>query len=334
MLNPMLEPEDNSSEKLANPAGISPKHFSSQQNLLAGTNWYHYLRFLFMLLYWVAGWFTVSVVVFLRRDFGERYLSWPNLYAGYSVVFLFAFVGNAAFAAVSQTGFSGLMIAFYLFFIGLSFYHRFIIWRRRQQGVLWYSFYEGTSHIEALIDLLPQEFPAQLKPSDAVIKTWIEPLILGLVGFALSQIDPATGSWLILCAIAFFIRERIEYWNTWQQVLNQIDGIIQGQFMHAALKGAPPEATQGFTLPAAAAKLLDVAAMQPNASRYLQSEIAQAYDVQAPAGATFSGWQPPQADEPPAIGEAPTARPVSFYDGLSEQELAMLHRKDDNESEI
>jgi 1,4-dihydroxy-2-naphthoate octaprenyltransferase len=51
------------------------------------------------LLSLITSFFSISVVVFTRRDFGERYLGLINLYMGYlymgySVVASFMFLGN------------------------------------------------------------------------------------------------------------------------------------------------------------------------------------------------------------------------------------------------
>ena len=42
----------------------------------------------------VSGCFAISVVPFIRKDFGERYLGWLNLFFGYTVVANFFFLGN------------------------------------------------------------------------------------------------------------------------------------------------------------------------------------------------------------------------------------------------
>src|ERR1039457_1624984 len=41
----------------------------------------------------VCSWFVLSVVPFLRRNFGERFLSWGNLWFGYTAVATFMFIG-------------------------------------------------------------------------------------------------------------------------------------------------------------------------------------------------------------------------------------------------
>ena len=42
----------------------------------------------------VSGCFAISVVPFIRKDFGERYLGWLNLFFGYTVVANFTFLGS------------------------------------------------------------------------------------------------------------------------------------------------------------------------------------------------------------------------------------------------
>ncbi len=43
----------------------------------------------------ITGIFSVTVVPFIRKDMGERYLSWLNLYFGYSFLGIYILVGGA-----------------------------------------------------------------------------------------------------------------------------------------------------------------------------------------------------------------------------------------------
>ena len=47
-----------------------------------------------MLIHFVLSWFVMSVVVFLRKDYGSRYLSWINILFGMFAVSLFTGLGN------------------------------------------------------------------------------------------------------------------------------------------------------------------------------------------------------------------------------------------------
>src|SRR5580704_13754617 len=96
------------------------------------------------LLSLVSSWFTVSFVVFLRKEFGERYLSWINLFFGYTVVANIAFLGGLVGMA-SGRGFPLLMMLFWLAFIAASFDHRWKIARKNKACVEWHSMSHGTS---------------------------------------------------------------------------------------------------------------------------------------------------------------------------------------------
>src|SRR5215467_15532087 len=84
--------------------------------------------------------FAVSVVPFIRRDMGERYFGWLNLFFGYMVVANFTFLGSLFFHGPSQ-----LMTLFWMAFIGASLWHRYQIAKKNAAGVQWHSMHMGTS---------------------------------------------------------------------------------------------------------------------------------------------------------------------------------------------
>ena len=77
----------------------------------------------------ISGCFAISVVPFIRKDFGERYLSWLNLFFGYTVVANFTFLGSI-FATLVRWNGQQFMMLFWLAFIAMSVYRRWEISRR------------------------------------------------------------------------------------------------------------------------------------------------------------------------------------------------------------
>lgn len=325
----------------------NPQGFFRRQNLLAGANWFLFLQAILSFVYWVAGWFSMSVVVFLRKDFGERYLSWLNLFAAYSVVWLFA--GINAFLWVfsqaddSSVNFSGTMFTVYGLFILTSFYHRFAIWLRLRRGELWHSFYEGTSFLLPLTERLVARLFRSLedtvfgqymapRASAEVVHKWVEPVFLLLLGLIMSPIDTATSGWLIISSIAFWVREQVEYFMVRQFVLDQVDSLIQGQFMQAALNGATPEESRGFTMSPSAVKLLNAAAEEPAARRYLQPEVSEAYGLLSPAEQDLLDAMPKarpmpmprERKEEEMYAQPPDEPEIPLLDRLSDDEKALL----------
>lgn len=196
------------------------------------------------LLYWFLGWFVMSVVVFLRRGFGERYLSWLNLYFGYSIiaplVWLSTWTGSGAEAV--RTGSSSLFVAYGLIsliwwvFVGLSLYHRFAIWHRDRTGRAWHTLYRGHSWIR-----LPFV-------SDEVMKKWVEPGMVLLIAYFMSSIDRPVCLWLTFSGIALLVHEQIAYHVERQRFLDMRDAQIESQNIQAALAGRPVEETRGFAI--------------------------------------------------------------------------------------
>ena len=81
---------------------------------------------------------SISVVPFIRKDFGERYLGWLNLFFGYTVVANFFFLGNMI-GMITRRGGSQLMGMFWLAFIAMSIYRRREITAKNNAGVEWHS---------------------------------------------------------------------------------------------------------------------------------------------------------------------------------------------------
>jgi hypothetical protein len=81
-----------------------------------------------MLLHWILGWFVMSVVVFLRKNFGERYLGWLNILFGMTAVGIFTGFGNVILSQ-GQAHLSHTIEFAYYGVIGLSEYHRVVIRR-------------------------------------------------------------------------------------------------------------------------------------------------------------------------------------------------------------
>jgi hypothetical protein len=119
----------------------------------------------------VSGCFSISVVPFIRKDFGERYLGWLNLFFGYTVVANFFFLGNMI-GMITRRGGSQLMGMFWLAFIAMSIYRRREITAKNNAGVEWHSMYIGTS-------LLPLPF------SQEKIYKFFEPALVYALGHLL-----------------------------------------------------------------------------------------------------------------------------------------------------
>jgi hypothetical protein len=123
----------------------------------------------------ILGWFTIPIEVLFRRDFGQRWFTAINFYAGFFLLLIMAMLQyminliwewgeglisrvasaiNPLYAAPEPSLVDSAMdasIAWVLFFyILLGSYHRFKIWWRNRTHTALHSFDDGTSRLEPL----------------------------------------------------------------------------------------------------------------------------------------------------------------------------------------
>lgn len=188
------------------------------------------------LVHWILGWFVMSVVVFLRRDFGERYLSWLNILFGMTAIGFFTGIGNLLLSQGSTHLSWAIELAYYGV-IGLGVYHRFIIWRKNKRGQLWHSYSPGSSLIR-----LPGV-------SVETIAKWIEPLVLFVMAFVAAELhDAPLRLWLIIGGFALLVHEQVSFYMQRQQFLDMRDAMIESRNWGAVMSGKPVEQTQGYTI--------------------------------------------------------------------------------------
>lgn len=256
------------------PFGVNLQGMVERKNLLAALDAWQYLKVLGVFFYWIAGWFAISINVFLRRDFGERYLSWINLYCGYTVMATVVFWGDGMLGlfGIGTSGSGGtVLLTMYLGFVFLSFYHRFVIYLRNRKGGLWYSYSDGApwpvlfAPLAKMASILRFVIPPPFRPeglSNEAYDKYIEPLMVLLVG--LFFLSGAAKIWCIAAAISLAFRAMMSYHAQRELMLDHIDSMLAGQNMNAAIKDQQerPRETEGFTVPRSSARLMQVASQR------------------------------------------------------------------------
>ncbi len=121
----------------------------------------------------ILGWFTIPAEVLLRRDFGQRWFTAVNYFAGFFLLLLFTllqYVLNPVFEwiqnaiiqiqtalnpsyepegpSLNEHGVSKSMMFFLLLYTCLGAYHLFKIWWRNRADAALHSFDDGTSRLE------------------------------------------------------------------------------------------------------------------------------------------------------------------------------------------
>lgn len=248
------------------------KLYGETRELLKGTESWRMYEALLAIISLISGCFAISVVPFIRKDFGERYLSWLNLFFGYTVVANFTFLGSM-FASLARWNGQQFMLLFWLAFIGMSVYRRWEISRKNNAGVQWHSMYAGTT-------LLP------LPVSQEKIYKFFEPALVFGAGHLLWTVSGQVGLWLMISAVALFINNHIIYYNERRAMLDMRDAEIEAKFLSAALSGRPASETAGFVVAESSIKLMGQDARLKDAFANLSPELKSVLDTEPGARAS------------------------------------------------
>ena len=238
------------------------KLYKETRELLKGTEQWKMYEWALALLSLISGCFAISVVPFTRKEFGERYLGWLNLFFGYTVVANFFFLGNMI-GMLTRHGGSRLMGLFWLAFIAMSLYRRREITVKNNAGIEWHSMYIGTSLL-----------PLPLAPEK--IHKFVEPGLVFVVGYFLSG---QVGLWLILAAVGLLVNNHIVYYNERRCILDMRDARIEAKYFSAALTGKPAQETAGFVVAESSIKLIAKDARLQEAFANLSVELKGLIDA-------------------------------------------------------
>jgi hypothetical protein len=187
----------------------------------------------------------MSVVVFLRKDFGKDYVNWVNLFFGYSAIGFFVQLGMWESGLYATSRYASLTYLFYLAFIILSIGHRWEAMRKRKKGIKWHTEYSGTSLIK-------------LPVSRDVMNKWIEPAVVFAAAVFMYMIhNRAMEAWLALASVALLLHEHISYFLQEQKVDELADAQIEAEYWKAAMEGKPSPETGGFVIASSTIHLLN-----------------------------------------------------------------------------
>lgn len=192
------------------------------------------LRLLYALFYAFCDWFAVTLEVFIRRDFGERYFNLVRLY-----------IASWLFGAVTWTGSIFLrgnrwdsLLSFAQFaFLALCVFHYVHIRQRNSRGILWHSRSFGVSHLDGLIPWF----------DDWTLYRFIEPALFFALGLPVLLLHRALGAWLLIASVAMFIKNNLTYAQERERLLDIIDAKIDAGFTAAALEGKPKQQAGGIS---------------------------------------------------------------------------------------
>lgn len=190
----------------------------------------------FLIVRIVLRFMTISLEVFLHRNFGERFFGPLEVVAG-----LVAISIMASTASLFYLRDGAAMFGFGLIVLALGAYHLWEIHQRKKDGA-------RRIHSRYWGDSLP--FFYTLGVSHQTIQFYIEPGICFVVGIILRLGFPMLGLWIMTGALAWFVMCQLEMrrWNN--RILDAIDHEIEAKnFDAAVMERKAPSETEGFFVP-------------------------------------------------------------------------------------
>lgn len=198
------------------------------------------------LVFILLGWVSVTVEVFVRHGFGERYLSplrclvalmtlrtylwFPNVeryFRNYANNFLNPFASDAPFVIVEAS---------YLFanaFILMCVVHLIRIWVRNNiEGKSWHSLSFGISIFDPLIPWLERLPGVRQGGGDWLLYRIIEPTLVLLFAWIVNRFDATMGWWFYLGGIALFLRNNLVYSNERSRYMDILDARIESHYFN------------------------------------------------------------------------------------------------------
>ena len=181
--------------------------------------------------------FSISVEVFLRYDFGERYLKPLAALLGFGWIYLI-YIAYGEYHDGAQA-----LLYFGYTFLAVCGLHIVWIQIRNQFGYRWHSKSTG----------VPWAPLTWIAPSQVTLFLLIEPgIVIGLALFAVARDQQLLGQYLIAAAVALVGKYLIQRAHFREKLLDAIDSQIESEVFAEALKGTPsPRKALGFIVPGA-----------------------------------------------------------------------------------
>lgn len=189
----------------------------------------------------------LSLEIFIRRRFGERYLTWRIIASTFfSVCVVFALIAVLYHIAKPDWSYdaprSGAAEALWMFAFWLHcLWHKFVIWDRNRRGEQWYSYAPG--------DAFP--FWRAMGISEIATFRFAEPMaavLVALACFALG-IGGSVNAWLLGSGLSLFVKRQLQYYTERRAVLDMIDSRARSERLRSAMgRQSPHEQPDGYTV--------------------------------------------------------------------------------------
>jgi len=168
---------------------------------------------------------SLSLLVFLRRGFGERMASDLCMACGFAwfCSWLYATVGATVLASLPESRFA----PFFLYALSaVTALHLLSIWLWRTKPATIQSFSTGR----------PIGFWRILRLSDAALQRYVQPAACALTALWLARWDRPLAYWIGAASFAVFIEEQLARFGMRRRVLDTIDGRIDSQVLYGKVQ--------------------------------------------------------------------------------------------------
>ena len=185
---------------------------------------------------------AMTVMVFIRRKIGYRFLSPVKLFVMFILLWLFAGISTLAPVGThtvgGQTDARGYtfptstvpngsptaslypIIIFALIMLIAGMIERYLRWREIKAGISWHTYSRGVSWFS----FLPL--------ADTQIKRFIDPAAVLIVGLLLSLLPfHFLGYYIIFSAVCLFIFEAVDYEKSINRMLDVIDNLVESEIL-------------------------------------------------------------------------------------------------------
>lgn len=270
----------------------------------------------------ILSWFSVTLEVYIRHTFGERYLSWVRLWIAWSAIGWLNAVATLGAAAGWGWG-SLLFMLIYFGFLGLSLYHRIAINRRNKRHILWHSQSFGISRLWGL--------PFFKRFDDWTLYRFIEPLVFLCLGIFIFPLHGIIGLWLIGSSVALGIKNNVYFSIERDGQLDQMDAQIEVGYAQQSQDGAPKEATAGWIatpLPLSGEQLRELRNLASRSAGDIVVEMTgpQAAGTVAAGETTTSSASPASPEMQSVLDDVLGPRTDPFLSGSDDGQEKPSHR--------
>lgn len=180
---------------------------------------------------------SVTLDVFIRREFGERHLNIGRILAGWLTLQIFMWIANLPTIFAWVPGIRPLASErtinrwFLICFLLLSCLHLLRIWQRNRAGIVWHSHSFGVSWLDFLTKLPPLRIgKLELSVTDWMLYRFIEPGLCLLIAWYFVPGPSFTRNWLIWCSLAMLIHNSMIFTMRRARFLDLLDSQIESGY--------------------------------------------------------------------------------------------------------